>query len=102
MNTFIDDKFDPVKRRIGDVLFDRVIGTSATAAAIVSAINRVPRAKRDEADQQWAKTSDVRKLYAQLSSMDIERTQEDGRDWAEESGDCGRWHGRLYSRSRRR
>jgi exopolyphosphatase/guanosine-5'-triphosphate,3'-diphosphate pyrophosphatase len=79
MNTFIDDKFDPVKRRIGDVLFDRVIGTSATAAAIVSAINRVPRAKRDEADQQWAKTSDVRKLYAQLSSMDIgERKKTEG------------------------
>ena len=79
MTTFIDDKFDPVKRRIGDVSFDRVIGTSATAAAIVSAINRVPRAKRDEADQQRAKTADVRKLFAQLSSMDVsERKKTEG------------------------
>jgi len=69
LNSFIDDKFEPARRRIGDLSFDRVIGTSATAAAIVSAINKVPRAQRGDADRQRAKTTEVRKLFTQISKM---------------------------------
>ena len=36
---------------------DRVIGTSATASAVVCAMNRIPRSRRDEADRQRATTA---------------------------------------------
>lgn len=67
LQNFIDDKFEPAKRRIKDLPFDRVIGTSATAAAIVSAINSVPRTRRDDADRLRAKTSEVRDLFNRIS-----------------------------------
>ena len=51
--------------------FDRVICTSATAAAIVSAAQTIPRAKRDDADRQRAKTSELRKLFTEVSRLDL-------------------------------
>ena len=51
--------------------FDRVIATSATAAAVVCAINRVPRARREEADRLRATTSQVRKFYEQIRTRDL-------------------------------
>ncbi len=71
MNEYIDEKLaDPVKRLTGTP-FDRVIGTSATAAAIVSAANGVPRAKRDEADRLRASAAQVKKLYQDVSTSDL-------------------------------
>jgi exopolyphosphatase / guanosine-5'-triphosphate,3'-diphosphate pyrophosphatase len=71
LQKFIDDKFEPARRRIQDLTFDRFICTSATAAAIVSAIQVVPRAKRDDADRQRAKTSEVRRLFQELTSQPV-------------------------------
>jgi exopolyphosphatase/guanosine-5'-triphosphate,3'-diphosphate pyrophosphatase len=68
---FIDDKFEPAWRRISGFTFDRVIGTSATAAAIVSAVNEVPRSDRDAADRLRARTSQVRELYRDLSARNL-------------------------------
>ena len=58
-----------VQKTIGDQLIDRVIGTSATASAIVCAINRIPRPRRDEADKMRAGTPQIRKLFNELSRM---------------------------------
>jgi exopolyphosphatase/guanosine-5'-triphosphate,3'-diphosphate pyrophosphatase len=71
MEEFIDDKLTVAVNRIGGQQFDRAIVTSATAAALVCAINRVPRARREEADRLRATTPQVRRLYRELSSRDL-------------------------------
>ena len=53
-----------------------MIGTSATAAAIVSAVHSVPRAKREEADRLRAKTGDLRKLFDRLASIPLSERKE--------------------------
>jgi exopolyphosphatase / guanosine-5'-triphosphate,3'-diphosphate pyrophosphatase len=67
LEKFIDDKFEPAKRKIQEFEFDRVICTSATAAAIVSAVHDIPRARREEADRLRANTGEIRKLFVQLA-----------------------------------
>lgn len=71
MNQYIEEKVSSFHKQHGDEKFDRAIATSATAAAIVSATNRVSRAKREEADKLRASTSDVRDLYARLVQSDV-------------------------------
>jgi len=71
MTQFIDEKFLPVRKRLQGDKFDRVIATSATAAAIVSAINHIDRLERDQADRLRARTSQIRKLYRLLSGSDL-------------------------------
>ncbi len=71
LEKFIDEKFDPVRSRIEEFSFDRVLCTSATAAAIVSAVQAIPRARRDDADRQRAKTSELRKLFTELSRLEL-------------------------------
>ena len=44
-------------KRFGNTNWDRVIATSATASAVVCAVNRVPRSKRDQADRMRASDS---------------------------------------------
>jgi exopolyphosphatase / guanosine-5'-triphosphate,3'-diphosphate pyrophosphatase len=71
MHEYIDEKLATPFRRIGPGPFDRVIATSATAAATVCAINRVGRSRRDEADRLKATVSQVRKFYRQVSALDL-------------------------------
>jgi exopolyphosphatase/guanosine-5'-triphosphate,3'-diphosphate pyrophosphatase len=75
MEKFVDDRFDPVLRRTPPGRFDRMIATSATAAAIVSAIHRIPRSERDDADRMKATIVQIRKLYRELASrpLDVRR-----------------------------
>jgi exopolyphosphatase/guanosine-5'-triphosphate,3'-diphosphate pyrophosphatase len=68
---FIQDKFEPARKRIADFHFDRVIGTSATAAALVSTVRSVPRARREEADRLRAKSGDLRKLFNELAACEL-------------------------------
>ncbi len=70
LQKYIDERLTPAVTRIHPG-FDRVIGTSATAAAIVSSINRVPRAKRDEADRLRATTPQVRKFFNDIRTRDL-------------------------------
>ena len=72
MNDYIEEKLAAPLRRIGAGPFDRVIATSATAAAIVCAVNRVRRSRRDEADRLKASASQVRKFYRQIRELDLE------------------------------
>ena len=70
MAEFVDAKLEAAIARMG-LRFDRVIATSATAAAVVCAVNRVPRSRRDQADRLRASTAQIRKLYRKLSSLDL-------------------------------
>lgn len=71
MNEYIDEKLVAPMRKIGVGPFDRTIATSATAAAIVCAINRVPRARREEADRLKASVAQIRKFYRDVAALDL-------------------------------
>jgi exopolyphosphatase/guanosine-5'-triphosphate,3'-diphosphate pyrophosphatase len=71
MEEFIEEKLAPAIRRIGTGKFDRAIATSASASAIVCAVNRVPRARRETADRLRATTPQVRRLYQELSAKSL-------------------------------
>jgi exopolyphosphatase/guanosine-5'-triphosphate,3'-diphosphate pyrophosphatase len=70
MQEFIEEKLTPAIRRIGIHKCDRAIATSATAAAMISAVNRIPRTRREEADRRRASLPEVRNLYAKLIERD--------------------------------
>lgn len=75
MEEYIEGRIATTVRRVQKVLgnsgIDRVIATSATAAAVVCAINRIPRQRRDDADRMRAATSHLRKLYGDLSHSSL-------------------------------
>jgi exopolyphosphatase/guanosine-5'-triphosphate,3'-diphosphate pyrophosphatase len=72
---YIDERIGSAVRRIGPAHIDRVVGTSATASAVVCAVNQIPRARRDESDRRRATTARIRKLYQELSTLDVEGRQ---------------------------
>lgn len=71
LDRYIEEKLQSFYKQHGSEKFDRTVATSATAAAIVSAANQVPRAKRDEADRLRASVAQVRELYAKLIESDL-------------------------------
>ncbi len=71
MQEFIEEKLHAVRLRIQHAAFDRVIGTSASASAIVCAANRIPRQRREEADRRRVTLAQLRALYRQLAAMDV-------------------------------
>ncbi len=71
MDKYIEEKLLAPLERIGNGPYDRVIATSATAAAIVCAINKVPRIRRDEADRLRASTAQVRQFYREICSAPL-------------------------------
>jgi exopolyphosphatase/guanosine-5'-triphosphate,3'-diphosphate pyrophosphatase len=71
LHRYVDEKLLDFYRQHGAEPFDRVIATSATAAAIVCGVNEVPRAKRDTADRVRASTSQIQNLYEKLSGLTV-------------------------------
>lgn len=71
LRDYIDEKLISFHKQHGSEKFDRAVATSATAAAIVSAVNNVPRLKRDEADRIRASISQVRELCTVLARSDL-------------------------------
>ncbi len=71
LEEFIEEKLAGPLQRIGVKAADRVIATSATPAALVCAVNRVGRARRDNADRLRATAADLKKLYRELSTRDL-------------------------------
>ncbi len=71
MQAYIEGKLASFHRQHAGEKFDRTVATSATAAAIVCAVNLVPRAKRDKADRLRARTSQIRELYGKLIETDV-------------------------------
>jgi exopolyphosphatase/guanosine-5'-triphosphate,3'-diphosphate pyrophosphatase len=72
MGEFIEEKMAVVSRRIDKGGFVRAIGTSASASAIVCAANRIPRARRPEADRRRASLAQIRRLYKALATMKLD------------------------------
>jgi len=71
MHEYIEEKLAGIATRFANTRWDRVIATSATASAVVCAVNRIPRTKRDQADRMRASTREVRRLYKKLSVLDL-------------------------------
>lgn len=72
LQDFIDEKLAVVLRRIEPGRFTRAIGTSASASAIVCAANRIPRARRQDADRRPATLPQVRRLLKTLSALPLD------------------------------
>jgi exopolyphosphatase / guanosine-5'-triphosphate,3'-diphosphate pyrophosphatase len=73
LQEFIDEKLELVVRRLGGRPFVRMIATSATAAAVVCAVNGIPRAERSTADRKAASLEQVRRLYRELIESPLEK-----------------------------
>ena len=71
LREYVREKLSPAVRRLGQGGWDRAIATSATAAAVASAVARVPRSRREEVDRLRAPTVEVRKLYSKLASANL-------------------------------
>ena len=72
MNEFIQEKLHPVRQKIPPAAFARLIGTSASASAIVCAANRIPRQRRQEADRRRVTAPQLRRLYRELARMSLD------------------------------
>ncbi len=71
LDEYVAERLAPTLRRMGTARIDRVIATSATASAVVCAVNEVPRAKRDLADKLRCSSAQLRELSASLSSKTL-------------------------------
>ena len=71
LDAFIAEKLQPFCQEHADKKFDRAIATSASAAAVVCAINQIPRTKRDEADRVKATTRDIRSFFSSISASSL-------------------------------
>ncbi len=71
LHEYIEDRIGSAIRRIGGAHIDRVVGTSATASAVVCAVNRIPRSRREESDRKRAPTTQIRRFYRDISTLDI-------------------------------
>ena len=72
LEKYIQERIAGAAERIGAASVERMVATSATAAAAVCAANGVRRAKRAMADRFLASAAQIRKLYADASQRDLE------------------------------
>jgi len=71
MVEYVQAKLNAPVARLGHTGWDRVIATSATAAAVAGAVARIPRNKREEIDRLRIGTPLVRKLYTKLCGLSL-------------------------------
>ena len=71
LDEFIEEKLALPLKQLGGRSYGRVVATSASAAALVCAVNRIARDDRALADRRRATTRQIRRLYAQLSALDL-------------------------------
>ncbi len=72
MDAYIEEKLAPFLKLHGAERFDRTIATSASAAAIVCAVNGIPRSRREEAERVRASAAQIRDLFQVLLSGNLE------------------------------
>lgn len=77
LNQYIDEKLAPFVQRHRETNFDRAIATSSTGAALICALNRLPRSQRDKADRLSASTNDIKRFYKLL----VKESLEERRQW---------------------
>ncbi|HEV2202597.1 MAG TPA: Ppx/GppA phosphatase family protein [Bryobacteraceae bacterium] len=71
LQNYIRERIAGPATRFGASKIDRMIATSSTAAAIVCAVNRVRRSKRDRADRLPATGPQIRRLYREVTAADL-------------------------------
>jgi exopolyphosphatase/guanosine-5'-triphosphate,3'-diphosphate pyrophosphatase len=71
MQKYIQERIEGPVARFGSVRANRLIATSATAAAVVCAVNNVSRSRRDRADRLSATAPQIRQLYRQMAALDV-------------------------------
>jgi exopolyphosphatase/guanosine-5'-triphosphate,3'-diphosphate pyrophosphatase len=71
MRGFIQQKLEVALPRLAGREFARVISTSASAAAVVCAVNRIARTKREAADRMKASRAQIRRLFQELSTKTL-------------------------------
>jgi len=71
LNGYIDEKVAAMLKKADKGVFDRVIATSSTAAAVVCAVNSIDRRTRELADRKRASAAQVERLLADLSSQKL-------------------------------
>lgn len=71
LQNYIRERIAGPAARIGSSKIDRMIATSSTAAAVVCAVNRVRRSKRDSADRMPATGPQIRRLLRDVTSVDL-------------------------------
>jgi len=71
LQKYIQERIAGPVARFSGTRAERLIATSATAAAAVCAINNVPRAKREKADRLPATGVQIRNLFATVGSLDL-------------------------------
>jgi exopolyphosphatase/guanosine-5'-triphosphate,3'-diphosphate pyrophosphatase len=71
LDQYIEEKIAPFAEKHSEMRFDRVVATSSTAAALVCAVNRIPRSQRDTADRFRATTAQIRDFYELLIREDV-------------------------------
>lgn len=71
LEEYVEQQFEPALRRLGPHRPGRAIGTSATAAAVVCAVNRIKSSDREDADGRRARLAEIRRLYRELVSLDV-------------------------------
>ena len=76
LDEYIEERIGSAVRRLGATHIDRVVGTSATASAVVCAVNRIPRARRDESPTASAPPPRrSARFYRDISTLDIAARQ---------------------------
>jgi exopolyphosphatase/guanosine-5'-triphosphate,3'-diphosphate pyrophosphatase len=71
MHEYIGEKLATAVRRLAGWSCDRAIATSATAAAVASAVGCVPRSKREDIDRRRVSIAQVRRLYTTLAGLSL-------------------------------
>ncbi len=67
LSQYIEEKLAPFAERHQGAAFDRVVATSSTAAALVCAVNEIPRPQRETADRVRASFSKLKRFYEKIS-----------------------------------
>ena len=71
MRAFIREKLGDFYRDHASTKFDRAIATSASAAAVICAVNKVPREQRERADRLAAPIAELRSFFAQIAASTV-------------------------------
>jgi exopolyphosphatase / guanosine-5'-triphosphate,3'-diphosphate pyrophosphatase len=72
MERYIQERIAGAVKRLASSRVDRMVATSATAAAAVCAVNGVRRSRRDVADRFLATSAQIGRLYQQVAHRDLE------------------------------
>jgi exopolyphosphatase/guanosine-5'-triphosphate,3'-diphosphate pyrophosphatase len=71
MQRYIQERIAGAVKRLGVSRIERMVATSATAAAAVCAANSVRRSRRDMADRFLASAAQIQRLYSEVARSDL-------------------------------